>query len=272
MKRLVFLDLDGTVVTQHQIVPDSAREALQKVHDNGRTLWICTGRSAPEIYPWLWDLGFQGFIGANGAHARLDGKDLFDHRLSKEFIEEAEAYFREHGIVSLWQTPDALHPAEGFMEMFFQSTPEAVERWSAYIDQVTPYVKKGLPEGSSKGMITIPPTSDLTIEDVNEHLGPQILIIPASVDTGVANTGEVMLSAYNKGTGLKEVAEVLGFPIEQTVAVGDELNDLQMVSTAGMGIAMGNAVPEVKKVADFVSTHIEEDGLANALKHAGLID
>ncbi|MDO5035153.1 MAG: HAD family hydrolase [Actinomycetaceae bacterium] len=271
MKRLVFLDLDGTVVSEDQTVPDSARKAMREAVENGHVLWMCTGRSLPEIYPWLWDLGFQGFIGANGTYARLDGKDLFNHMFPRDFIDRAEAYFKENGILSLWQNQEAMYPTKGYFETFFESNPDAREKWATFLNHVEPYIREGLPDGASKAMMVIPEEVPLSIEQVEAHFEGELVIIPASIDTGVAKAGEVLQPAYNKGTALVEVANVLGFPIEQTVAVGDALNDLQMVSEAGLGIAMGNAVPEVKAAADFVSTPIWEDGLVNAFKHAGLI-
>ena len=100
-------------------------------------------------------------------------------------------------------------------------------------------------------MFTIPDDVDLEVEDVAHHFRDSLNIIPASVDTGVGKTGELMQIGYTKGTGLSEVAEKLGFPIEHTISVGDALNDLELVQTAGLGIAMGNAVPEVKAAADW---------------------
>lgn len=272
MKKLVFLDLDGTVVTENQTVPDSAKNALLKAVEAGHTLWICTGRSAIEIYPWLWDLGFHGFIGANGTHARLDGKDLFDHRFTGDVIARVERYFKENGILRLWQTPDAMYPDEGYMDLFFASTPESKEKWGAFVEQVTPYIRPGMPDSASKAMVVIPDESDLTIKSVQAHFEGELVIIPASVDTGISKAGEMLQPGYSKGTALKEVAQLLGFPLEQTVAVGDALNDLEMVSSAAVGIAMGNAVDEVKQAADLVTDPIWEDGLAKAFTKVGLID
>lgn len=272
MKRLVFLDLDGTVINHQQTIPDSAREACKQAVENGHTLWMCTGRCLPEIYPWLWDIGFHGFIGANGAHGMLDGVDVFDHRFPTELIQELDAYFREHRITRVWQAPDAMYPSKTYMDDFFAHDDDVAQDWAAYLEQVSPFFRTEDPTSASKAMFTIPDDSDLEIEDVARHFGDALNIIPASVDTGVGKTGELMQAGYTKGTGLQEVAEKLGFPIEHTVSVGDALNDLELVQSAGLGIAMGNAVPEVKAAADWVTTSINEDGLANALKYAGLID
>lgn len=272
MKRLVFLDLDGTIICSDQTVPESTREACRKAIENGHTLLMCTGRCKTEIYPWLWDIGFEGLIGANGAHGFLDGKDLFDHRLDRDMIAEVDAYFAQHGIQRIWQSPVAMYPSPGYLESFFAGSPEIADQWSGYLKQIAPYVSVEEPQSASKCMFTIPSDSDLEVADVADHFKEDLDIIPASVDTEVEKAGELMRRGYTKGTGLVEVSEVLGFPIENTIAIGDNYNDLDMVKNAGIGVAMGNAKQAVKDVADWTTSSIDEGGVAKAFQKLGLVD
>ena len=66
---LILCDVDGTVVDNNQLVPDSARTALAQANANGHILMLCTGRSLPEVYDFLWDLGFSGIVAANGTNS-----------------------------------------------------------------------------------------------------------------------------------------------------------------------------------------------------------
>lgn len=272
MTRLVFLDLDGTVINSYQQVPKSALQACQTAVSNGHILWMCTGRCWLEIYPWLWDVGFQGFIGGNGTHGLIDERYLFDHRISGEQIQQLDEYFLDRGIRRVWQTPNDMHPSEGYMQDFFAGNEDAAREWADYLKQVEPYYRSGTPTSASKCMFVIPQDSPLEIEDVARDFEGVYEIIPSSVDTGVGKAAELGLAGISKGTGLREVVATLGITLEDTVAVGDSLNDLDMLKTAGLGIAMGNAKQAVKDCADWVSTSINEDGLANALRYAGVID
>ena len=74
-----------------------------------------------------------------------------------------------------------------------------------------------------------------------------------------------------KANGIQKILEVYGFTKEEAIAFGDSDNDLEMLEFAGIGVAMGNAVESVKEVADYVTSHIDEDGIWNACKHFGLI-
>ena len=74
-----------------------------------------------------------------------------------------------------------------------------------------------------------------------------------------------------KDHGIRKILEVHGFTREESIAFGDSDNDLEMLEFAGIGVAMGNAAESVKEVADYVTSHIDEDGIWNACKHFELI-
>ena len=69
-----------------------------------------------------------------------------------------------------------------------------------------------------------------------------------------------------------KIIEYFGISLNETMAFGDGGNDISMLQHAGLGVAMGNAKEEVKQKADYVTTSVDEDGIANALKHFGIID
>ena len=75
----------------------------------------------------------------------------------------------------------------------------------------------------------------------------------------------------SKATGIQWLCEHLNIPIENTYAIGDSINDLEMLKFAGHSIAMGNATPVAKEAAEYITTHIHENGIWNALKHYSLI-
>ena len=75
----------------------------------------------------------------------------------------------------------------------------------------------------------------------------------------------------DKGKGLQVMAEYLGLDISETMAFGDGGNDISIIREAGIGVAMGNANEEVKAMADYVTSSVDEDGVKNALVHFGII-
>jgi len=77
---------------------------------------------------------------------------------------------------------------------------------------------------------------------------------------------ELMPADVSKGNALKHLADYMNIPMEDTVAVGDNLNDLSMVKMAGLGVAMGNAHPQLQEMADHVTLSNEKDGIAAVIR------
>ena len=85
------------------------------------------------------------------------------------------------------------------------------------------------------------------------------------------NVVEFVPKGTSKATGIKWLCGYLNIALEDTFAMGDSVNDIEMLQSVGCGIAMGNATPPVKEIADYVTTYIMKDGVKNALIHYGLI-
>ena len=93
-------------------------------------------------------------------------------------------------------------------------------------------------------------------------------VIKSWYDTGV----DIIPIDGGKSVGIKKYIDTLGIDISETMAFGDAENDIDMLQTVGIGVAMGNGKPEVKEIADYVTDDIDEDGIEKALIHFGLID
>lgn len=268
MKRLVFLDVDGTLIDHTQQVPPSAREAVGAALREGHTLVLCTGRSLPEVYPHLWDLGFHGIVSANGAYVRMGSDVLADVRLCTADVREVSQVIGRLGGHYLWQTPDLLYPSEDFAKAFTEMAGSYGGEWGAYLDFIRPRLREGLPESASKCTFTLPTATGRTLEDVENSLSERYSVIAGSVSAETGVSGELVAAGVSKGAGVVRVAEHLGVDIADTVAIGDSANDIAMLEVAGLAIAMGNGTPEAKASADWVSASVFDDGLAKALDYA----
>ncbi len=281
----IFLDLDGTVVTSAQTVPDSARRALSRARELGHHLYICTGRSAPEIYPWLWELGFDGMVGSNGAYVRVGDTVVRDERMMDEDVEWILAFLARHHAGSVWVSPDAVYSVDNYLDKFhhIRNSDAASNRgdsegdtessdWAAYLDLVAPYVRQARPVAPAKVTFTIPHGAGLGIEDIRRGLGSRFSLVPGSIDTGDGETYELVTAGTTKAVGMLAVLDCVGVGVEAAVAVGDSPNDLEMIEAAGLGIAMGNATASIRAAAQLVAPPIGQDGLARGLVAAGVID
>ena len=84
MSKLIFLDVDGTLVDYHNRIPESAVKAIRQARKNGHLVYVCTGRSKAEMQQELWEIGLDGMIGGNGSYVEHHGQVLMHELISKE--------------------------------------------------------------------------------------------------------------------------------------------------------------------------------------------
>ena len=96
--KIIFLDLDGTLIDHTLSLPASAQEALSLAKANGHKLYLNTGRSICQIYDYIWEIGFNGFVGGNGIHIESEGKELFHRPIPQPLVERVYNYLKEREI------------------------------------------------------------------------------------------------------------------------------------------------------------------------------
>ncbi|WP_428910586.1 HAD-IIB family hydrolase [Niallia sp. Krafla_26] len=96
--KVIFLDIDGTLCTPNGEVPDTAEKAIQLARKNGHKLYLCTGRSKPEILDRILSIGFDGVIGAGGGHIEIGGNIVHHQTMAEDSVREIIDYFDKNGI------------------------------------------------------------------------------------------------------------------------------------------------------------------------------
>lgn len=273
-RRAVFLDVDGTLVSWDGLVPDSAVDAVRAARANGHLVFVCTGRSRAEMWPDLLDIGFDGIIGASGAYVSLGEEVLFHQGIPDADLDRALAWFAEHSTEVVLQADDVIlappHVRDRMRESVahLAADPEAFARGSfGFVDRVRT-------DGDRTGVDVTKIVylgSPFSVEEVAAAFAGVFDVLPSSVEAFGPGCGEVTVAGTDKARGLDVIVEHLGLDRADTIAIGDSWNDLTLLRRAGLGIAMGNAHPEVKAAADEVTGRVDEDGLAQAFAKHGLI-
>ena len=269
--RAVFVDIDGTLCDSRQRVPDSAVRALSRVRERGHRLFVCTGRSVPEIYPRFIDLGFEGVVGGAGGYAAVGDSVLLDERMPAEHVRILTALWEELDAFYVWQGPDQMGPSEGYLDFFVPRAGTHPEDWIEYARSISPFIVDVDAGAFTKVTAYVPP-NNASMEAVTEALPDGYRAIIGSVGAAGYVPFEILPTRLSKAVGIQAVCEHVGIPLSDTVAIGDSNNDVEAVACAAVGISIGGGCDDLVAVADIVAPGVSEDGLAWALAAAGLID
>lgn len=275
MRKFAFLDLDGTIIDHNQVISPKVKDAITTATANGHKVFIATGRSYPELYPFLFSLPFAGLITANGAYVELGDQVLADHSIDQDGITEWTDYFRRSGATWMWQGKDHFYPSETFLDFFRlsgKSDRAATGDWSAYLEQITPYLASGIPTSAGKCMFYLSPEAPSSFEEACRLFGDRYMVIPGSVSVPVGEVVELGVKGVNKGTAMREVLHHFGVDPSQALAIGDSANDFEMVREAGIGVGLAGGAEKLRNIADWIAPPIEEDAVAVAFERFGLLD
>ncbi|WP_367321416.1 HAD family hydrolase [Streptomyces sp. HUAS ZL42] len=256
---LIATDLDGTLLRGDDTVSDRSFAALARVAEAGARHLVVTGRPAPRVRPLLEDLGSTGLaVCGQGAQLydpradRLLWSVTLDRELAETALGKIEAEVGQVHAAVDQDGVDGLTLIEPGYLMPHPTLPALrVERradlWCAPI---------------SKVLLRHPALSD----DELAQTARSVVGSLATVTMSGPGTVELQPCGITKATGLALAAEHLGLSPADTVAFGDMPNDIPMFRWAAHGVAMANAHPELKEVADEITLSNEDDGIAVVLE------
>ena len=256
MIKAAFFDMDGTLFSHEtKCVPESTRQALQQLRKKGIACIMATGRQMSELAKLpIGDIVFDGYL-------TLNGQILMDKDKNVVFSKPITGHVKEF---LLSQFQEKVYPAL------------LVEERKAYLNCVTAHVREAQATISSP----IPPVDDYSggeIYQVCAYLRPheEHFLAPIAEDCVITRWHfggmDVIAKGGGKIRGIQQFLELHGLTWEDIIAFGDGENDVDMIRLAGIGVAMGNGVPQAKQVADYVTADIDDDGIAKALTYYGLI-
>lgn len=259
---MIISDFDGTLVRSDDVISPRAVAAIKAFTEAGGVFGISTGRAFSSIRQRLGEPGLcgglpvmccQGALACDSESGAIISEIPMDKRAAVEFLATAESL----GLTCQFYTADKVYASElnEINDFYFRKNriePEVVGKVSEFAANGDFKILKTL-------FFTEPTRRAEMLEKFGKVKGLKVFAShPYLIEAVSENAG--------KGNGLISTCRRLNKDITRTVAIGDELNDVEMLKAAGLGVAMGNAVVEAKVAADYVTDECDDDGVAKVIE------
>ncbi|NNV03520.1 Cof-type HAD-IIB family hydrolase [Brevibacillus sp. MCWH] len=255
--KIVFFDIDGTLLNTDHTIPEETRRAVRQLQENGVLVAIATGRAPFHLLPVAQELGIDTYVGFNGSYVVVEGRLIRETPLSRKTLAdlEATAHANGHPMVFLSadtcyaNTADHPHVIESFHSLRL-APPVCRQRYWEEASIYQAFLYCG--EQEEHNYFT------RFRDDVSFVRWHRVVL-------------DVLPPNGSKARGIEAVLRHYGLKPEDAVAFGDGLNDREMLAYVGMGVAMGNAHEQVKPLANMVTRHVNDAGIHYGLRQLGLI-
>ncbi len=278
MNKIIFIDVDGTLVNYENKLPESADYAIKEARKKGHRVYICTGRSKAEVYPYLWDIGLDGMIGGNGSYVEDNDTVVMHQLITREQGKHIVDWLDSRKLEFYLESNNGLFASKNFKE---RATPVMQEysRRKGKENASTITVDDIYPEMIYGGELYRDDLNKVSfiLESYQDHLDsieefPDLKPGTWGGAGEIALFGDLGVKGITKANAINHLLDYLGASIEDTFAFGDANIDIDMLEHCKVGIAMGSGGDGIKAMADYVTDGVDDDGLYNAFVHFGLIE
>lgn len=266
--KLIVSDFDGTLANSKNEVPPFVVEEVNRYVESGGIFAVCTGRILPSILPRVKEMGLNGLVIASQGCQIAEistGKLVKNSVFSPEQAYEICSYLEQLGQNIQLYTDSGFYSTlpkdEPHLNLYESIIGIKAECVSTPLSQFI----KDFPSKFCKAAILVKQEERQALyETIKSRLGARF-----DVTCSAKVLIEISPLGVTKGSALKILAEKFKVPIEKTIAVGDNLNDISMIEIAGLGCAVGNGEKELKDIADYVAPTCDEGAVADIIKKFG---
>ena len=275
--KIIALDLDGTLLDSEKRLSEVNREALARAAEKGALIVPTTGRFFGMMPSAVRDLPFVRYA------ITINGAQVYDRETDTAIVRDEIPLDMALGVMELLDRYDVIYDCYrqnwGWMTAALQDKAADYATNEHYLKMVrefrkpVPELKQHLRETAADGdvqkIMLFAPNSQVSglssqvLESITAEIKEKFPDIKVTSSTW--NNIELNIKTAHKGNALRHFAKCLGFGLENCMAFGDGMNDFTMVEAAGLGVAMANAEPEVKRVAKWIAPSNDENGVAKGI-------
>lgn len=268
--KYIFLDIDGTLFDHETLcIPESTHRAIELARRKGNKIFISTGRCSCML-DIIEDIRPEGVIAAAGAYVEVGGNIIYEENLTNADVKEVTNLCDRYNIAYILEGKRAVYMDSRVVD-YFHADGKIEDSVKEFFSQG---IFCGLSDRKEEEVIYKMCLYALTEEDLSglrEALPEKYHITFGQGRGDGPYSAELTLLKNNKASGIRKVLQYCGADMADTVAIGDSLNDLEMIKECTVGIAMGNADERLKPHADFITDDIGKHGIYKAFERFQLI-
>ena len=274
-RKIIFLDIDGTLTEPgSNEPPESAIWAVRQAQKEGHYVFLCTGRNYDMLKPLL-KYGFDGVIASSGGYIECKKNVIYDCPMTGEQKQAAMDILKENGVFRTVECLDGSYTDAGFKDFLREHAAEGgnseLLRWREQIEKALNILPMEEYRGQPVYKIVVMSPSREQLLEPQKRLESDFAFCIQDANEGGFINGEVVNRKIDKGKAVERVCEYFHIPIRDTVAIGDSMNDREMLATAGLSICMENGSEELKKLVDDICPSVQKDGIREAFRKHHLI-
>lgn len=267
--KMIVSDIDGTLLNSQGHLTEGVKSAVRKLHAEGVIVTLATGRNLRGVLPLVEELGLNVPVILGNGTVIVDPlkKETLLHRpLPVDTAHKILDVIAGHG---LWSSI-FVHTFEGIDTYYdrdpgFDAAYLFVNRDPSISRQVEDFRQLTGVDPLKVLLIDRPEKVNPLIEDLKKIDDHKFSMFVSTYDFPGYTFLEMFDHASSKAAGIDHLAKQFGIAAEEVVAVGDNLNDMEMIEYAGLGVAMGQGVEELKRAADWTTRSNDEDGVAHLI-------
>lgn len=246
MKSAVFFDIDGTLATYQREITPAVKSYIEALKNKNVAVFICSGRGIADLPQTIIDMDFDGYICSTGAYIVVKNKVIFERRIPSLILEGYFSLLKKLHASSYFDTRDFLCRVEFGIPLL------------AEYRKITSVRK-----------LSSLPVNSLSYHTPSLEASRELIAYMEKLCHVIPYTdffGDVIPAGCSKSGGIHRILEYTNLLGCRTLAIGDSENDIDMLRSVNIGIAMKNSPKELLEIADFVTGTLEEDGVITALQ------
>lgn len=266
--KLIFLDIDGTIVSfGHRFPSSSTVNAIKEAQKNGHKVFLNTGRCRCEVNKELEAIGFDGIICSNSLYIEENKVCLLKKDMPSQTVKEVSDWLSSQNVGFFFEGHYSVMATKLYFEqMESRFGAESILR----MKEGFPVIKESCLSYDDVGKINFLSQPSF-YKKLKKEFGSVFQINEWSFLGDDKGMGEITLLEASKAEGVKFMLERHCAKKEDTISFGDTKGDLSMIKFCETGVAMGNAEKELKEAANYITNDVDDNGIEKAFSHFGLI-